>query len=136
VSPADFAGDWQIGRRITDRLTGQTGQFDGIAVLSPQGTGDLRYSETGKLLWGDGPPLQADRTYLWVFEDGQARVLFADGRPFHSFQPGISGAGTDHLCGADLYRVTYGFTDWPEWSVQWDVSGPRKDYTLVSRYWR
>lgn len=136
MTPADFAGPWQIGRVISDHKAGQTGRFDGQAVLLPTSDAGLEYVETGLLRIGAAPVLTAARRYHWAFRDGLVAVTFADHRPFHSFQAGVSGAGTDHLCGADLYRVTYGFADWPVWTALWQVSGPRKDYTLDSRYWR
>lgn len=119
-----------------DQLTGQTGRFDGVATLSPQGDTDLHYSESGQIQMAQGPVMTAERRYRWAFGDGLVVVSFDDGRPFHSFAPGVSGDGTDHLCGADLYRVTYGFAQWPVWTAVWQGSGPRKDYTLDSRYWR
>ena len=112
------------------------GRFDGQAVLSPGGIDRLDYVETGHLRLSDGPAMTATRRYSWAFQAGLMRVSFDDGRPFHSFHPGVSGAGTDHLCGADTYRVTYGFADWPVWTAVWQVSGPRKEYSLESRYWR
>jgi Family of unknown function (DUF6314) len=136
VIRADFVGTWQVGRVISDRLAGQTGRFDGQVVLSPRGGDGLNYVETGFLRLGNGPALTATRRYMWVFQPGLVQVSFDDGRPFHSFTPGVDGAGTDHLCAADFYRVTYGFAGWPVWTAQWQVSGPRKDYTLDSRYWR
>lgn len=131
----DFAGDWQIDRAITDRRTGQPGRFVGRAVLTPVGQTGLAYAETGQLQIGPGPPMASTRRYVWAFGDA-VQVAFDDGRPFHSFRPGISGAGTDHQCGADLYQVTYGFHDWPCWTARWAVQGPRKDYVMLSRYWR
>ena len=135
MSPADFAGVWQVGRIITDRLAGQVGRFDGQAVLSAAGT-DLTYEEAGRLQMGQGAVMTATRRYHWAFRDGLVVVTFADHGPFHSFQPGVSGAGTDHSCGSDLYRVKYGFSEWPVWTAVWQVSGPRKEYSLDSRYWR
>ena len=52
------------------------------------------------------------------------------------FVPSGRTAGSDHPCGADLYRVEYDFSRWPEWSAVWDVSGPRKNYTMESRFRR
>jgi hypothetical protein len=62
-------------------------------------------------------------------------VYFADGTFFHRFalspQPEAA-----HFCAPDQYDVTYNFTDWPHWSSTWRVKGPRKDYTMQSRYIR
>ena len=131
-----FAGRWRLDRRIDDRLSGTTGRFEGEAVLRPDRPGLLRYDEAGLLDLGGAPPMRATRTYLWRIGADVIDVLFADGRPFHHFDPVAGGAGTAHLCGADLYRVTYDLVSWPEWRAVWQVSGPRKDYSSASRYTR
>lgn len=136
MTPVDFAGQWQLDRVVTDRLGGQEGRFVGAAVLSPLGADRLEYAETGQLRIGSAPAMAATRSYQWAFQGGLVLVAFDDGRPFHSFAPGIDAAGTAHLCGADMYRVSYGFSAWPVWTADWQVLGPRKDYTLQSRYWR
>lgn len=132
----DFAGRWRIDRHIDDRLAGQTGWFEGAAELTPDGKGQLAWAERGLLRLGQGPAFEARRDYLWVFDAAGIEVLFPDGRPFHRFVPEGRAAGTDHPCGADLYRVTYDFTAWPVWTARWQVSGPRKDYVMESRLCR
>ncbi len=132
----DFAGEWTISRDITDRLAGQAGRFVGKAVLTPVAPQGLDYHETGILQLAQGPSLTATRHYTWAFGPDSVAVSFADGRDFHQFRPGVSGAGTDHLCGADLYRVTYEFADWPVWTAIWQVSGPGKGYVMSTRYCR
>lgn len=132
----DFAGAWRIDRRIDDRLAGQAGHFGGTAVLTPDGPDGLDYSEEGTLRLGGGTPLFASRRFLWRFAKGQVDVRFADGAPFHAFTPEGQGAGTDHPCGADFYRVAYDFSRWPVWSAVWTVTGPRKDYVSASTYSR
>jgi len=131
----DLAGHWQVTRTITDHLVGQSGRFDGQARLVPV-PGGLDYAEEGVLRLGDGLPLTASRAYQWCFVGDTVEVRFADGRPFHAFAPGKTGPGTDHYCGADLYRVRYDWDRWPDWVALWDVRGPRKDYRMESRYTR
>ena len=133
---ADFAGVWQVLRQITDRRAGQAGQFSGTATLTPHGPQGLLYAETGQMQIGAGPVMQATRRYLWLLDGARVFVQFEDGRPFHHFTPLGLAAGTDHLCGADMYRVIYDFTGWPGWTACCEVSGPRKAYRLESRYWR
>lgn len=128
-----FAGRWSLSRRIDDRLSGGTGTLTGVAEFTPQ-DGGLLYSETGQLRIGDAPPMEATRRYIWRAARDRIEVLFDDGRPFHFFTARGQGEGTDHLCGADLYRVSYDFTAWPAWTAEWTVSGPRKDYMMTSRY--
>ena len=132
---SDFVGEWQVGRVITDRLGLSSGVFQGIARLEPR-PGGLGYAEEGVLRLGSGAVLRAGRSYLWDFEAGVVRVRFDDGRAFHDFVPEGQGAGTDHLCGADLYRVRYDFRAFPVWTAAWEVRGPRKDHALVTTYRR
>ena len=133
LGAADFAGTWRLTRVIADAL-GPDGKFAGRAVLEPAGPGWLDYREAGTLTLAGGGTFQAERRYRWIFEGARVAVSFADGRPFHAFRPEGAGAGTDHPCGDDLYRVTVDFTAWPEWRTVWRVTGPRKDYRMESLY--
>jgi len=127
----DFAGRWRIGRRIEDRAGGNAARFDGQGVFTPDG-GGLDYAETG-ILHSGGRRLTATRSDLWRPDPGGIAVLFADGRPFHVIGPGPVPDAV-HDCPPDLYRVRYDFSVWPVWTATWQVTGPRKDYILRSRY--
>lgn len=133
--PSDFLGDWRVERLIEDRRAGKAGRFDGRLRFAPR-DGGLLYREDGWLRVGDAPPLAASRAYLWRWDGGEVRAFFPDGRPFHRFRPEGRGLGTDHPCGADLYRVAYDFTRWPDWEAAWDVAGPAKDYRLLTTHRR
>ena len=128
---APFLGRWTVSRRIHDRRGGQEGAFHGIAHFGPDGAG-LRYHEDGMLTLGQGMPLRATRDYLWRVEQGRIVVDHGDGRPFHAFDPGNPVA--EHLCGADTYAVDYDFSRWPQWRTVWVVSGPAKDYRMITDY--
>lgn len=130
---ADFAGRWQLSRRIDDRRAGQAGRLVGEARFEP-GQGGLILTETGRLRYGDGPPMQAERRYLWRDEAGGIAVFFDDGRPFHWFAHDTPQAS--HNCPPDLYHVRYDFSAWPDWGAIWQVTGPRKDYVMTSHYSR
>lgn len=130
----DFLGHWQVDRQITDRHSGMTGAFAGAAVLAPSGADGADYAETGQMRYGAGAPMLASRRYIWQFLPDRVQVRFADGGAFHDFIPMGQAAGSDHLCGADDYRVIYDFTAWPHWRAIWQVSGPRKDYTSITDY--
>jgi len=135
IGLAELAGTWTITRTIADHRAGQAGRFDGIARLTPALWG-LAYAEEGSLRLGDAPPLQASRSYRWLGGPAGVAVCFADGRAFHDFVPWQNGPGTDHLCGADLYRVQYDWDRWPVWQATWRVLGPAKDYTMTGVYRR
>ncbi|MFC2969165.1 DUF6314 family protein [Acidimangrovimonas pyrenivorans] len=132
----EFEGRWRIARRIDDRRAGAEGRFDGEVVIARGGDGWV-YDETGSLSLGAGAPLTATRRYLWqALADGRIAVSFADGRPFHVFDPSAPVPEADHRCQPDFYRVRYDFTAWPDWAAEWEVTGPRKDYRMVSTYRR
>ena len=127
----DFIGLWRVDRQIEDRRAGGCGHFSGTATFTPSGAG-LDYAETGILALGAAPPLRAERRYVWSASGGRIHVAFADGRPFHDFDPADPAA--THFCAPDHYVVRYDFSRWPDWSSEWQVSGPRKDYAMTSRF--
>ena len=131
-----FAGGWRIERTIEDVRAGRSGRFTGAARFDsvPEG---LAYHEEGTLALDGAAPMRATRRYLW--RDGGAgtiEVLFDDGRFFHRFDAEDPRPGSAHECSPDLYRVRYDFRGWPRWQAEWRVSGPRKDYGMVSAYAR
>jgi hypothetical protein len=129
-----FAGAWEIERAIEDVRDGRTGRFVGRATFTPV-PGGLAYREEGRLALGDAPAMTATRDYLW--RDGGAGVIevyFGDGRFFHRFLPDEPEPADVHACPPDTYRVRYDFAGWPVWRAEWRVTGPRKDYGMVSRF--
>lgn len=129
-----FEGDWSVERAISDARSGLPGRLEGTARFVPDGVG-LAYHETGWLTLGDAPPVAASRSYLWREDDaGGIEVRFADGRFFHRFDPAAPAPEADHDCAPDLYRVRYDFAAWPTWTARWRVTGPRKDYEMITRF--
>jgi hypothetical protein len=129
-----FAGRWTLGRTIEDVRAGRAGTLAGTATFTPAPDG-LAYAETGTLTLGDAPPMTATRSYLWRDAGANAiEVLFADGRFFHRFYADEDRPAAVHDCGADQYRVRYDFRRWPRWRAEWRVTGPAKDYGIVSDY--
>ncbi len=129
-----FAGEWEIDRAIEDVRAGRQGRFTGRARFRPDGD-ELAYREEGTLAFGDAPAMAASRDYRWRDTGGGViEVRFADGRFFHRFLPDEPEPADVHLCDPDTYRVRYDFARWPLWQAEWRVTGPRKDYAMVSRY--
>ena len=129
-----FAGSWEIDRDIEDVRDRRIGRFTGVATFTPDRDG-LRYREEGRLVLGDAPPMTATRDYLWRDAgSGTIEVRFGDGRLFHCFVADEPAPAAEHDCPPDRYRVRYDFGRWPRWRAEWRVTGPRKDYGLVSRF--
>lgn len=129
----DFRGCWRLSRTINDGRADLLGHFKGEAVFYPTEQG-LRLEEKGHLDYG-GAELIAERVYLWTPNSTGVAVFYEDGRPFHefAFEPSQQ---VEHICGPDLYKGHYTFSDWPNWSVSWCVRGPRKDYSATSQFVR
>jgi hypothetical protein len=126
---ADFEGHWTVTRDITQD-TGPNAQFTGQAVWIPIAQG-LAYRETGVLTLEGQAPMQSERRYHWAPD---LSVYFDDGRFFHKVPP--MGGKTGHWCDPDQYDVHYSFDAWPQFQLDWRVTGPRKAYCMRSIYSR
>ncbi|MEX3014960.1 DUF6314 family protein [Gymnodinialimonas hymeniacidonis] len=133
ITLSDLEGRWHLSRVIEDARAGITGRLEGEAVWRPDADG-LVQEEVGLLNYGDAPPMQASRRYLWRSRGGEIEVLFEDGRAFHTLPD--AGAEAVHHCDPDLYRVTYDFALPGAFTQVWRVTGPRKDAVLASRFTR
>ncbi len=129
-----FEGHWRIERTIEDVRDHRTGRLTGSARFDPA-SGGLIYLETGTLKFPGSAAMRASRRYLW--RDGGAGtidILFEDGRFFHRFDAEDATPATSHTCAPDLYRVLYDFRAWPRWQAEWRVTGPSKNYSMVTTY--
>ena len=132
----EFDGTWQLERRITDRSGAGDAELSGVATFRRSGETSI-YDEKGTLhIDGQTGPIRATRRYIWRLDRDRISISFDDGRPFHAFPLGVDDPEATHLCAPDRYAVRYDFRDWPIWSAEWTVTGPNKDYTMLSRYAR
>jgi hypothetical protein len=129
---ADFQGAWRLDRVIR-QADGAEAVFSGRARFTPVAAG-LAYEEAGQLIIAGQMPMQASRSYLWRTAGRRIAVDYADGKAFHDFDPVLPAA--EHFCDPDTYLVRYDFAGWPAWRATWWVTGPRKDYLLISNYKR
>lgn len=134
---AFLTGTWRIARTVKDARSGQDGGFDGIALFAPLPDGGLLLTESGTMRLGGyaGP---AEQTYRYAFAGGpgRAQVFRHDGTPFHELDLTTGSADAVHQCGADIYRGSFRVERHDEWVAEWSVSGPRKDYHMVTRHIR
>ncbi len=106
--------------------------FSGRVSYEPDDAG-LTYREEGLLRPPGRPAMQAERRYLWRASGDDIEVRFEDERFFHTIPKGVYATAT-HDCVPDRYNVIYDFRSWPQWHSVWEVSGPRKDYRMLSMY--
>ena len=132
ATEAWFRGRWQMVRIIENVTEGVIGEFWGECDFEPDGLG-LTCREEGVLRFR-GVDYHSGRVSLWRFPGKeQIEVRYEDGRPFHAFL--LDDPKAEHLCGQDLYRVSYDFAP-DTWLSVWEVSGPAKDYSMTTRYRR
>jgi hypothetical protein len=131
-----FRGSWTVERAVEDLRAGRQGRFAGAACFEPA-PGGLAYAEQGTLTLDGAGSFAASRRYLWLDAGASTiEVRFADGRLFHRFYADEDRPAAAHDCAADRYRVRYDFRRWPRWRAEWRVSGPAKDYRLVTDFRR
>ncbi len=131
-----FAGVWRIERRLEDIANSLNGRFSGRARLWPSLDG-LSYHEEGDMLLGDAPALRAERKYFWQIQvRDRVDVYFEDGMFFHAFSTNRKTWQAEHICTPDHYVVDYEFLTNSRWQTIWHVSGPRKNYRMLSVFTR
>lgn len=132
-SLSDFEGSWSLSRTIHDTRAGQVVQAEGYAVLHRAEDG-LIYDEEVTLRVPGQAEMTGTRRYLWQDAGDRIAVHFEDGRYFHALKLGQSQSRDHHDCPPDSYDAVYDFSAWPNWSVHWTVSGPRKAYEMKTEY--
>lgn len=127
LDPLDLLGTWDLSREIVEHPD-QHSSVVGSTSLTLESDGRIRWSETGTLT---RQGLQSPVTRVLHLErrDTGWFVTFEDGRDFHPWQPG---SAVEHVCSPDLYVGTVERRSVDQWSVQWRVTGPSKNYTMTS----
>ncbi|WP_298875072.1 DUF6314 family protein [uncultured Bradyrhizobium sp.] len=135
---ARLVGSWSLDRVIADQ-----GSMRGIATFTPLDETGLAYREQGRLRLLDGTALEAEREYVFRESDRGFEVFFKETplRLFHAISLSASDDGAmrgraGHLCNLDHYGSTYTFRGDGSFVIRHVVSGPRKDYTMVTTYTR
>lgn len=134
---ASLLGSWVLDRTVDDGSA-----MAGEANFVPRCDDGVDYRERGLLTLPGGQSLDAERRFIFIENEGGFAVLFAETPPrlFHRVTLRRDGASlvgvATHLCSADLYETSYEFRPGEGFVVEHRVSGPRKRYVIVTRYWR
>lgn len=140
TEPSDFldhiAGTWHLERTIS---TGS--RFQGLAHIRRT---DMRhtysYHEEGSFVQ-EKTAHEAYRDYIYKVKDERLEILFADphraGETYVSldFRQGPV-ANDTYMCGEDVYGHIFEIISAHEFHTETVVSGPEKDYRLVTYYRR
>ncbi len=129
-------GAWHLERKISsgENLTGK-------AVFSQANENCLLAEESGQLQMTDGNLVSAHRRWIWQEEQGDLRIFFDESplRLYHGFRPILKGQnwfGTGkHICQPDTYVGEYQMSA-DRMEIRQSISGPKKDYSIVSVYRR
>jgi len=131
-------GGWRFERTVTDGNA-----MSGTARFEPESDGTLRYREEGLLTLRDrtGPPLHFSRGYFYRFAGAALTILFDEPTPRLFEEIALSGDAANwqgtgfHPCGHDRYRSRYAL-DHDGFHTVHHVQGPRKSYSIETRYTR
>ncbi len=133
---ARLAGAWSFNRVIEGQ-----GSMQGLATFTPLDEERLAYREQGRLKLQNGTELEAEREYVFCARDRGFDVFFKEKplRLFHAISLSASDGGdlsgsAGHLCNRDNYQSTYTFSVDGGFVVRHVVSGPRKDYAMITTY--
>ncbi|KAF2069404.1 hypothetical protein CYY_009278 [Polysphondylium violaceum] len=161
-----FAGRWRIQRDIVHRTTTSIGTnsgffsssdssnkcmtVNGSATFSPLiGENNTtvqdayQYSEEGVLRQPDGQSFNVSQKYIYKLKDDIISVYF-DEKPeriLHTLEFKDSSLSSQvatghHLCGCDTYDATFHFTSPQEFKIIYTVNGPKKAYTMTTKYFK
>jgi len=146
-----FAGkSYSFKRTIVSRNRAlPSGRVDGVAsftnLLDPS---DILYKEEGTFTTSDFVAIKVSRSYIWRFSDDRSLEIYFiaqfENPPKidYLFLPLVFDdslvAEAVHPCCDDLYEAKYDFAGLQqgEWTVEYLVKGPEKDYTLRTCYSR
>jgi hypothetical protein len=131
---------WSFHRHIIHHHTGQVANVNGTVLwnlasnLNPVST--LQYCETGLIHIGTYTGY-AKQTYYYTFiSDRLAEVYFSDNRFFYTLDLTTSHCDIQHPCGQDTYNGTVEAISQSRYRQIWRVTGPYKDYTSDTIFFR
>lgn len=127
-----FLGNWEFQRSVLGMAT-QEISIEGQACFQSS-VSRRHYRETGHYHF-NGRQLDFFSQYVYeILSSDNCRVLFLDGSLFYELK--CYNQSIHHLCGADKYCGTFKMDAEDRWQLKWSVKGPRKNYSITTRYFR
>lgn len=134
---ARLEGEWRLTREM-----GDLGTFTGHAVFQARAPDVLRYREDGALQQTSGLRLPGYREFEYRLDADQIAIHFVEAHRRGALYVMLQFTGAEdschaqatHVCPPDTYRHSMSWQAENAFSTVVDVTGPRKSYTLVTRY--
>jgi hypothetical protein len=131
---SDILGQWELTRNIKDKLNDKTFNLIGISIFT-ENNASYVCNETG-IIKSDNFQSKAHQTYNWLLKPKGWEISFLNGNFFHDLELVMCDQQVYHKCNNDIYRGLFKLNLPTDFSVTWNVSGPRKDYQSQSYYIR
>ncbi len=141
-----MAGRWNLYRTITSpKFQPMTGAGKAIFEnYQKDSSPSLLYKEE-LTLHLPSESIHASKEYIFRLIDNEISVFFNENpeRFFYTLKFDdqttkderlFQQAGGEHLCGNDNYRASYSFFNDNSFELTYQVSGPKKDYTMTTKY--
>jgi len=127
-------GSWKLDRTITS-FNKLIGTASGIANAIKINDSTLFYKEELEVIINN-VKTKSHKQYLYNLEDGKLYKKFDDNTLFYQLIFKKYLAKGVHLCGKDLYKATYKFYNDTNFSLEYDIKGPRKDDVIKTEFLR
>jgi hypothetical protein len=135
-------GAWKFARTLNNLLDpNMSGQVVGEAkfMTVTDDENQLHYSESGVFETALGNKYDIKKEYFFVFNQITRNVekhFAQNGIKVGLFYVLSADFGGEHLCNKDNYKAKYEFDndDLSDFSLTYQVSGPSKTYTSVTKY--
>ncbi len=135
-----LAGTWHVDRQINVKGRAD-GKFQGLAHIRPTDMrGTFSYHEEGRFVDED-VKIEGTRDYLFKVKGDTLAIFFADthrmGEHYVTldFSDGVTAQDT-YLCDDDIYGHIFEIISGEHFVTETTVSGPDKDYRLITHYRR
>ena len=135
----NLEGNWSIKRHIIDLSCVALGFGNGKASFVRAGNNKnvLLYDEILDLhLVGCKPHSGARQEYKFIYDikaDSISKYTSSENLMYR-FEMGGEGATGTYLCNRDKYVAFYNFTDNNRFTLIYKVSGPEKNYTIITEF--
>lgn len=125
------------------RLTNGQGEMWGKAYFTDflEDFPRLQYKEAGTFVTPQKVQIPFYQNYIYILRNNKIKVYFnslqkkEDLFYILEFYDGNKAFG-DHVCGNDKYQATYTFLNENQFTLQYKVVGPRKNYLIETNFQR